>query len=208
MFDQVSYSIDTRRRKPTMEEEDEGATKPTTQEPLVVSEEPTPTEKTIRKPIALTENGEDEQAAKKKRRRTTKIESTDEVSTAATPPPSEKKIRRKPSSSTKEPSSSKRRSKITNGNENEHEQPAPSSNPTIPPSIIHLLQASTNPPLSNYEQKQIVDGLLCHPNEKNLTFDEAQTYAMNKATEISKRTHVRMIEERFGFFLKFSSRKS
>ncbi len=55
----------------------------------------------------------------------------------------------------------------------------------IPASIIHLIQAN-NPPLSNYEQKQIVDGLLHHPNEKNLTFDEAQTFATNKAIEISK----------------------
>lgn len=150
----------------------------------------TPTEKTIRKPIALTENGEDEQVAKKKRVRKSKVESTEDTSTS---PPPEKKARRKPSSSTKEPSSSKRRSKITNGNEPEHEHPS-STNQGIPPSIIHLLQASY-PPLSNYEQKQIVDGLLHHPNEKNLTFDEAQTYATSKAMEISK-IHVKMIDER------------
>jgi hypothetical protein len=57
---------------------------------------------------------------------------------------------------------------------------------------------ANNPPLSNYEQKQIVDGLLHHPNEKTLTFDEAQTYAMNKAIEISKnfnkRKHLKLFQ--------------
>ena len=42
------------------------------------------------------------------------------------------------------------------------------------------------PPLSNFEQKQIVEGLLHHPNEKALNLDEAQAFATNKAIEIGK----------------------
>lgn len=176
-----------RRRKSTVDEEDDGDTKTNVQESSILSEEILPIEKSIRKPIALTENGEDEQVSKKKRQRKTKEEPSDDITTS---PPPEKKIRRKASSSTNErSSSSKRKSKITNGNESEHPHASSSSSnridPSIPASIIHLLQAS-NPPLSNYEQKQIADGILHHPNEKNLTFDEAQTYAKNKAMEISK----------------------
>jgi hypothetical protein len=51
--------------------------------------------------------------------------------------------------------------------------------------LIHLIQANI-PPLSNYEQKQIVQDLLHHPQEKTLTFDEAQTFATKKATDIGK----------------------
>jgi hypothetical protein len=40
------------------------------------------------------------------------------------------------------------------------------------------------PPLSNFEQKQIVEGLLHHSKEKALNLDEAQTFATNKAIEI------------------------
>jgi len=48
-----------------------------------------------------------------------------------------------------------------------------------------LIQATT-PPLSNYEQKQILDGLLLHSKDKDLTFDEAQTFAIDKAVEIGR----------------------
>jgi len=84
-----------------------------------------------------------------------------------------------------------RRSEITtNGNEMEYDYQSSSnrSDQQISLPIIHLIQAN-NPPLSNYEQKQIVEGLLNHPNEKNLTFDEAQTYAANKAIEIIYENH-------------------
>ncbi len=42
------------------------------------------------------------------------------------------------------------------------------------------------PPLSNFELKQIVEGLINHNQEKTLTFDEAQSFAINKAIEIGK----------------------
>jgi hypothetical protein len=80
-----------------------------------------------------------------------------------------------------------RRSAVTNGNEIEYDYP-PSSNRSDQKStspLVHLIQGN-NPPLSNYEQKQIVEGLLDHPNNKSLTFEEAQTFAINKAIEIGK----------------------
>ena len=80
-----------------------------------------------------------------------------------------------------------RRSVIINGNEIEYDYPSASDRPNQQTSLplVHLIQAH-NPPLSNYEQKQIVEGLLRHPKEKTLTFDEAQGYAVNKAIEIGK----------------------
>ena len=58
------------------------------------------------------------------------------------------------------------------------------------------------PPLSNYEQKQLVEGLLNHPQEKSLTFDEAQTFATNKAIEISTFfVSVSLILEIHAFFI-------
>jgi hypothetical protein len=82
-----------------------------------------------------------------------------------------------------------RRSEVTNGNEIEYDY-LPSSNRSDQQkssAVAHLFQAN-NPPLSNYEQKQIVEGILHHPKDKNLTFDEAQTYAISKAIEIGKRS--------------------
>jgi hypothetical protein len=64
---------------------------------------------------------------------------------------------------------------------------------SISPPQLHFLQMNI-PPLSNYEQKQITEGLLNHPQEKTLTFDEAQTFATKKAIEISE----------FPFFLSLS----
>jgi hypothetical protein len=188
-----------RRRKSTVDEEDDGGAKQTVQETSVPSvvpettEEKTPVEKSVRKPIAFSQNGDDESVAKKKRGRKSKTETNDDLPTATTPTIPEKRVRRKTSSSTKEQTPSKRkkqRSEVTNGNETEYDYPSSSnrSDQQIPSSIIHLIQTS-NPPLSNYEQKQIVDGLLHHPNEKNLTFDEAQTFAINKAIEIIFENH-------------------
>ncbi len=46
--------------------------------------------------------------------------------------------------------------------------------------------SSTIPTLSNFELKQIVEGLMNHNQEKTLTFEEAQLLAGNKAIEIGK----------------------
>jgi hypothetical protein len=85
---------------------------------------------------------------------------------------------------------SQRVSKPTNDNEIEYDyfpsstNPQPISSPTIQSNI---------PPLSNYEQKQIVEGLLNHPKDQTLTFDEAQTFAINKAIEIGKNSNLLFI---------------
>lgn len=52
-------------------------------------------------------------------------------------------------------------------------------------SFIRFIHANI-PSLSNFEEKQIVASLLTHEQEKTLTFDEAQTFAMNKAKSIGK----------------------
>lgn len=85
------------------------------------------------------------------------------------------------------PTRKSRRSATANGNEVEEELPKSSkrSGKQTTSLLVPLFQAN-NPPLSNYEQKQIAEGLLHHPNEKNLTFEEAQTYANNKAIDIGK----------------------
>lgn len=103
------------------------------------------------------------------------------------------KTRRKTASPNKEqtpstkPIRKSKRSEIKNANEVEYDY-IPSSNrsdqQTSSP-IVHLIQTNI-PPLSNYEQKQIVEGLLHHTAQENLTFEEAQTYAVNKAIEIGK----------------------
>ena len=40
------------------------------------------------------------------------------------------------------------------------------------------------PPLSNFELKQIVEGLINHPQAQTLSFDEAQSFASHKAIDI------------------------
>lgn len=91
---------------------------------------------------------------------------------------SEIPIQRKRSTSIKETTSNKRKtSKSTISNGQIH-----------PTTDVKLIQATT-PPLSNYEQKQILDGLLHHSKDKELTFDEAQTFAIEKAVEISTKVH-------------------
>ena len=52
--------------------------------------------------------------------------------------------------------------------------------PSLSPAIRHLLESNI-PPLSNHEQKQIVE-VLMHGNP--LTFDDAQTLATSKALDI------------------------
>lgn len=87
----------------------------------------------------------------------------------------------------KKPKRKSQRSTKQTSNEVEYDFPSSknrSDQQTISP-LVHLIQAN-NPPLSNYEQKQIVEGLIHHPNEKSLTFDEAQAYAIEKAIEIGK----------------------
>lgn len=99
------------------------------------------------------------------------------------------KSRRKSNTSKKErvpstkPARKSRRSDAVNGDEVEYDY-APSHQAAASP-LVQLMQAN-NPPLSNYEQKQIVEALLNHPQEKTLTFDEAQAYANSKALAISK----------------------
>ena len=67
----------------------------------------------------------------------------------------------------------------------EYEYPVLPTNQTVLPVLRHFIQASI-PPLSNYEQKQIVEGLLHHPNHENLAFNEAEKFARDKAIEIGK----------------------
>ena len=55
--------------------------------------------------------------------------------------------------------------------------------------MVHLVPAN-NPPLTNYEQKQIVEGLVHHPNGPSLSFDDAQTFARNRAMDIGKRNAI------------------
>jgi len=183
------FVIENHRLRKSQDEEDiEAAKQPpagdssisSTTLPEANEEITTPIEKSVRKPIAFSQNGGDEQVLKKKRGRKPKSETDDNL---ATPTITDNQPRTKTPPENKSSGKSKRKSRkseVTNGNEIEHE--------SLPSSIIHLIQAS-NPPLSNYEQKQIVDGLLHHPNETNLTFDEAQTFAINKATEIIYENH-------------------
>lgn len=180
------FLLGGRRRKSSIdksqtEEDDEGA-KPSVADssisPVVSTttvepkEEPEKPSISLRKPLAFTTpNGSgDEQSAKKKRGRKPKIETTDKDQITSI--------------------KSKGQTDIPNGNEIEYDYPQSTNRSdqqqSSLASFFHLIQPN-NPPLSNYEQKQIVDGLLNHPNEKNLTFEEAQTYAINKAMEISKK---------------------
>jgi hypothetical protein len=76
--------------------------------------------------------------------------------------------------------------KSSNHSEIEYEYPIDSNKQPMSAALVHLFQARI-PPLSNYELKQIAEGLLHHPNASNLTFDEAQRFAVDKAIEIGKR---------------------
>ncbi|CAM4805499.1 unnamed protein product [Rotaria magnacalcarata] len=166
--------------------------------------------KIIRKPNLLNQNDStalsgDEQTEKKKRGRKRKSDIQIETTTNnnlsnsidVTPDDNQPmKTRPKKASPTKDrtvsekPTRKSRRSAMTNGNEIEYDFPTTShsSDRQTSSHMVQLIQAN-NPPLSNYEQKQIVEGLLHHTNEKNLTFDDAQTYAMNKAIEIVNENH-------------------
>ncbi|CAF0814428.1 unnamed protein product, partial [Didymodactylos carnosus] len=62
-----------------------------------------------------------------------------------------------------------------------NEQPSMSS--------IVLLSQTALPVLTNYEQKQIVEGIINHRRGKQLTFEEAQAYALEKAIEIVLENH-------------------
>ncbi|CAF4052599.1 unnamed protein product [Adineta steineri] len=171
----------------------------------VKTEETNTTEKpsvSHRKPSAFNQNGsttleEDDQTVKKKRGRKPKSEtntlSNSTISTTEDNQPM--KTRTKISSTNKEhtPSTKQvrksRRSEKTNGNEIEYDyKPSDRSDQQVSSPIVHLLQGNY-PPLSNFEQKQIVEGLIHHPKENMLTFDEAQTYAINKAIEIIYENH-------------------
>jgi hypothetical protein len=183
-----------RRRKSSVDksqdEEEDGSAKQPAQDasvsPTIVPEtieEINPVEKSVRKPLVFSQNGDDEHVLKKKRGRKPKSETNNNLPTDDQPetkvsPATKVSPETKVSPVTKPSKRKSRRSEVTNGDEIEHP----------PSSLIHLIQTN-NPPLSNYEQKQIVDGLLHHPNEKTLTFDEAQTYAINKAIEIINENH-------------------
>ncbi|CAF3145247.1 unnamed protein product [Rotaria sp. Silwood2] len=162
----------------------------------------------LRKPISLNQNdstalSEDEQVVKKKRGRKRKSEIQSETNnnlsnsinliTNDNEPMKTRTRTLSPNKDqivTKKPIRKSRRSAITNGNEIEYDDPASShrSDQQTSSPVVHLVQAN-NPPLSNYEQKQIVEGLLHHPKEKTLTFDEAQAYAVNKSIEIVYENH-------------------
>ncbi|UJR14907.1 hypothetical protein I4U23_001891 [Adineta vaga] len=81
----------------------------------------------------------------------------------------------------------------TNNNEVEYEYPISSNNQSFSYPLNHFIQANI-PPLSNYEQKQIVEGLLHHPNEQNITLDEAQKFANEKAMEIVYENYYRRMD--------------
>ncbi len=88
LFGWISIFTGVRRRKSTVDEEDDGGAKQTVQESSVPSvvpettEEKTPVEKSVRKPIAFSQNGDDESVAKKKRGRKSKTETNDDLPTA------------------------------------------------------------------------------------------------------------------------------
>ncbi|UJR31781.1 hypothetical protein I4U23_019259 [Adineta vaga] len=170
------------------------------------NEEPKIKEKPVitpRKPLVFTQNGstkigEDEQVEKKKRKRKEKPEVKTEINTPSTPSISKTDNKQAIKTRTKTPSLKKdqtsstqpvrksRRSEVTNGNEVEYDY-IPANQQTASP-IVQLIQTN-NPPLSNYEQKQIVEGLLNHPKETTLTFEEAQSYGNTKAMEIVYENH-------------------
>ena len=100
--------------------------------------------------------------------------------------------------SSKPAQKSRRSEKVTNGSEVEYDYIPTTDQQTASP-IVQLIQTN-NPPLSNYEQKQIAEGLLRHPKENTLTFEEAQTYANDKAKEIGK-NHQTGIVSSMNFFL-------
>ena len=75
--------------------------------------------------------------------------------------------------------------KITNNSKTEYEYLPSLNDQQALSRLVHFIQANI-PPLSNYEQKQIAEGLLNHDEEKSLTLDDARTFAMNKAIEIGK----------------------
>ncbi|CAF3765302.1 unnamed protein product [Rotaria socialis] len=72
------------------------------------------------------------------------------------------------------------RKKLGDNTEMEYEYLPPSKHEQTASPFIH----ANIPLLSNYEQKQIVEGLLNYANEKSLTLEEARIFAVNKATEI------------------------
>ncbi|CAF1485522.1 unnamed protein product, partial [Rotaria sordida] len=82
----------------------------------------------------------------------------------------------------------KQTKKTNNDNEIEYEYIPSSNDQQTSSSFIHLTHANI-PLLSNYEQKQIVEGLLNHNKEKTLTLDEARLFAINKAIEIVYENH-------------------
>lgn len=169
--DAAGQSKSSRRRKSTVEDGEENEIVPETTTAAVATNSEG---NSIRKPLAFSENGEDEQVSKKRRSRKRKNDSETDVSNSLSETPTQ----RKRSTSFKEQTSNKRKTPKSN-----------ISNGQVHSSMdIKLIQATT-PPLSNYEQKQILDGLLHHPKDKELTFDEAQTFAIDKAIEIIFENH-------------------
>lgn len=83
--------------------------------------------------------------------------------------------------------SNRRRSAMTNGNEVEYDFPTSTETDDKAKLAALIRLIPTNfPSLSNFEQKQIVEGLLNHPKGMDLTFDEAQNFAIEKAIGIGK----------------------
>ncbi|CAF1074418.1 unnamed protein product [Adineta ricciae] len=151
---------------------------------------------TPRKPLAFTRNGstkteEDEQVEKKKRKRKEKSdvkpESNTSISSTDNKPLGKTRTKKNQTPSSKPVQKNRRSEKVTNGNEVEYDYIPTTDQQTASP-IVQLIQTN-NPPLSNYEQKQIAEGLLHHPKENALTFEEAQAYANDKAKEIVFENH-------------------
>ncbi|CAF3644307.1 unnamed protein product [Rotaria sp. Silwood1] len=78
--------------------------------------------------------------------------------------------------------------KLNNDNEIEYEYVPTTHDQQTSYPFIYFSYANI-PPLSNYEQKQIVENILNYNKEKILTLDEARLFAMNKAIEIVYENH-------------------
>lgn len=72
---------------------------------------------------------------------------------------------------------------VASDNEPQDEHVPSSNDQSTVASFFRFINVNT-PLLTNYEEKQIAESLLNHAQESSLTFDEAQTFAMNKARDI------------------------
>lgn len=73
----------------------------------------------------------------------------------------------------------------TNAIEIEYEYPSSTVADSTTSAMVRFVM-SNNPPLSNFEQKQLAEALMKHPKGDALTLDEAQSFINEKATDIGK----------------------